>query len=190
MHDVELPHPSNDRSLVGRLVSASAMLVALSSLGIALYEARMTREHDKLSVWPYVGTYHTMTDSGTSFEVQNVGIGPAVVRSFQLRVDGKRRRDWGDVLGALGVPSLEGVPNYYSSFGRGTVILPGKQIRLFYIGAGNAARVFHREAGPRMVARVCYCSLYQDCWVVEDSASTEPREVRACADDPASEFAH
>src|SRR4051794_15201221 len=96
--EVEVPHhrsSSQRRSIVDRIVSGSAMFVALSSLAIALYEVRMMREHDRISVWPYVSAFNSDSGGVYTLNASNAGIGPALVGSFEVTVDGKAKKDWG-----------------------------------------------------------------------------------------------
>ena len=116
-----------------------------------------------------------------TFNAQNVGIGPALIRSFEISVDGKPRRNWGEVVDQLGV-DISGTPSTYSSFGMGTVLLPGAKTKLLELGPGGAREGFHRAAQPRMDARICYCSLYQQCWLVDHATAAEPQPVRACTE--------
>jgi len=187
--DVEVPHhrsSSQRRSIVDRIVSGSAMFVALSSLAIALYEVRMMREHDRISVWPYVSAFNSDSGGSYTFNVRNVGIGPALVRSFEVVVDDKPRKNWGEVLDAFAV-DLHETPSSYSTFGAGTVLLPGATSTLLSIGAGATEQAFHRSAETRMHARICYCSLYEQCWQIDETKAAQPQSVRACAE-PATPF--
>jgi len=76
----------------------------------------------------------------------------------------------------------------YSSLHRGSVILPGAEVTVLTIPAGDVAAAFWRQAQDgRVATRVCYCSLYDDCWIA-DSEADEPAPVRRCPADAASEF--
>jgi hypothetical protein len=185
----ELPHHTSNarrRSIVDRIVSGSAMFVALSSLAIALYEVRMMREHDRLSVWPYVSAFNSDSGGVYSFNVRNAGLGPALMRSFELVVDGKPRKSWGEAVELFGV-DLHGTPSSYSHIGKGVVLLPGANLRLLEIGAGAAGQAFHRAAQSRMHTRICYCSLYEQCWLLDEAKADEPQPVDRCAE-PATPF--
>lgn len=186
--EVEIPHHSASeesgarrRSIVDRIVSGSAMFVALSSLAIALYEVRMMREHDRISVWPYVTAFNSDSGGVYTFNASNAGIGPALVESFEVTVDGKPRRNWGEVIDALGV-DMSGTPSSYSSFGKGTVLLPGARSVLLSIGPGPGGQLFHAAAEPRLHPRICYCSLYEQCWLLDETQDSRPQPVRACAE--------
>ena len=177
-----IPHQSSSakrRSIVDRIVSGSAMFVALSSLVIALYEVRMMREHDRISVWPYVSAFNSDSGGTYTFNVRNAGIGPTLVRSFEVVVDDKPRKNWGEVLDGLSI-DVHGTPSTYSTFGTGTVLLPGATSTLLSIGPGAAAQAFHHAAEARMHPRICYCSLYEQCWQLDETKAAEPQPVRAC----------
>ncbi len=180
-------------ALTNRLVSASASVVAVAALGTSLYEARLNREQQRAAVWPYVAQGNTGTGSAHYARVvRNVGVGPALVRSFRVSVDGRPRRTWGDVLDALGVHVPRGGGSY-SSVGRGEVLIAGQALEIFTISDSAAAVAFARAAfggrASRLDTRICYCSLYGECWSGSSEAD-EPRPVDACppAADSAKEF--
>ena len=187
--EVEVPHhrsSSQRRSIVDRIVSGSAMFVALSSLAIALYEVRMMREHDRISVWPYVSAFNSDSGGVYTLNASNAGIGPALVGSFEVRVDGKPRKDWGEVIDALAI-DMRGTPSSYSSFGKGTVLLPGTKTSLLTIAPGPVAQAFHRASQSRMHTRICYCSLYEQCWLLDETKDPRPQPTAECAE-PATPF--
>jgi hypothetical protein len=176
-----VPEPARATALASRLFAsigaASAIIVAVCSLGITLYEARITREHQKLSVWPRLAM--SISDSGGVFTrtVVNNGLGPALVRSYQVTVDGKPMASWTAVLRTL-MPAAHGLPYVYSSFGRGSVLLPGAQLNVLTVSTDSVNRML-REAEPRVGTTVCYCSLYNECWVAR-SGETDPVAIDRC----------
>jgi hypothetical protein len=103
---------------------------------------------------------------------------------------------WGTLLmTALAVDSaalqaqVRGAGWSTSSVRPGMVLLPGSTTELVRVDTGTFARTLRRVLNSdRVRIRVCYCSLYRDCWL-SDSRALEPAEVRACpAADPALEF--
>ncbi|MBV9926560.1 MAG: hypothetical protein JOZ96_16185 [Acidobacteria bacterium] len=174
--------------LTDRIMAVSAVVVALASLVVAVYEARTNREYQKVSVWPYV-TQSNAWVPGEPYtrSVSNLGVGPALVKSFQVSVDGKPRRDWAEVSRALtGQPIPELV---YSSVHAGSVLLPERPVPLVRIPPGDAAQRFWEQAQtPRLSLRLCYCSLYEDCWLA-DTQTPDPTPTSACHPDPDTEFA-
>src|SRR5215210_6210753 len=88
--------------LTDRIMAVSAVVVALASLTVALYEARTNREYQKVSVWPYVKQSNAWVPGEPyTRNIANLGVGPALVKSFQVSVDGTPRRDWAEVSRAL-----------------------------------------------------------------------------------------
>ena len=174
--------------LTDRIMAVSAIVVALASLAVALYEARTNREYQKVSVWPYVTQSNAMVPGEPyTRNIANLGVGPALVKSFQVSVDGKPQRDWAEVSRALtGQPSPDLV---YFSIHSGSVLLPDKPVPLVKIPPGDAAQHFWEQAQtPRLSIRICYCSLYDDCWL-HDSLNEEPSPVATCRPYPDKEFA-
>ena len=66
------------------------VIVALCALWLTISESRERRKHNRLSVKPYLTTWTTSEpESGHYlFDVVNNGIGPALIKSFQIYVDG------------------------------------------------------------------------------------------------------
>jgi hypothetical protein len=173
--------------LTDRIMAVSAVVVALASLVVAVYEARTNREYQKVSVWPYVTQSNAWVPGEPySRTLSNLGVGPALVKSFQVSVDGGPRRDWAEVSRALtGRPAPELV---YYSVRAGSVLLPDKPVPLVKIPPGEAAQRFWEQAQTtRLSIRLCYCSLYDDCWV-SDTRTDQPSPVGSCPREPDKEF--
>ncbi len=163
--------------LAGRIVGASAGLIALAALATAVYTAWITRQQQKMAVWPYI--MQANSDSGGAYNrlVRNAGVGPALVRSFELRIDGTPARDWDDVFRRVGWrPPPRG--SLSSGLGPGSVLMPGQTISLLTISDSADWHRFRRAVVPRLHTIACYCSLYGECWR-DDSEEAEPRRA-AC----------
>ena len=164
------------RSFVDRVTPIAAIITAVAAVGIAVYEARITREQQKKSVWPYVMQYNTYSGQEYLRYVENVGLGPAIVSSFEIRVGDSTYTQWRPVVDAL--TGSDTARFIYSSFGDGSVLKAGDRLDLLRILAGqNAARFAARRSEVETV--VCYCSLYGDCWT-SDSEERRPKPVDSC----------
>ena len=75
----------------------ASFIVSLCAIGLTIWQALVSRRHNRLSVRPHIisrwgkrreneGTYFT-------YELMNVGLGPAMVEEFSLNVPGFSRRD-------------------------------------------------------------------------------------------------
>src|SRR6478672_9088219 len=92
--------PMRFADITNRIVSASATLIAVIALATGAYQAKLSRDQAHASVWPYL-LMGNSGNNGYSFIVQNVGIGPALVKRFDVAVDGKAMQDWANVAKAL-----------------------------------------------------------------------------------------
>lgn len=161
--------------LTDRLLSVAAGVVAVAALGTAVYTAWITRQQQRITVWPYVVQQNS--DSGGVYrrEVVNAGLGPALVRSFELQVDGRAAHDWGPAFRAAGIDTIPaGVLT--SSLGPGWVLRPGQAVDVLIIPDSAAGTKFHSRAVPHLRTVVCYCSLYGECWNA-DSRKTQPQRA-------------
>lgn len=180
MHrEVEVPHIHHAAhgGWLDRVLAIAAMLVALSSLGIAVYEARATREFHRASVWPYLTVYHSYAGDSYSYNVANAGVGPALVRSMEVFTDGKAQPTWGSVARTLLGPDAKLTGSAYSSFGRGSVLLSNGKTVLLQLPKGAGTERFASAMQQHVSVRLCYCSLFDDCWVLDDRKSEEPTSV-------------
>ena len=76
----------------------------------------------------------------------------------------------------------------YSSFHAGAVLLPDKPITVLQLPPGEDALKFSEETkGGRRSIRICYSSLFEECWL-SDSFEDYPKAVSECRSDPAKEF--
>jgi hypothetical protein len=75
------------------VVSASASIVAVIALLTALYQAKLARDQAKASIWPYLIQGNSSND-GYARIVQNVGLGPALIRGFEVTVDEHIVKNW------------------------------------------------------------------------------------------------
>ena len=98
-----------------RWLSIAAGIGAICAVAISLYQATLARQQQRASAWPYLNQSNSYVEGQLyTRQVENQGVGPA--RSgFEVCVDGRPVRTWGDAVHALtgkGDPGL-----VYSSFG-------------------------------------------------------------------------
>jgi hypothetical protein len=151
-------------------------LIALAFSGLALavgaYQTRLMQTQARASVWPYlVIDYHYRTpespNPGYALRVENNGVGPAVVRSVHVSVDGKPIQHWVQAIELLHEKEFPAVASAMFSGLRGAVIPPSTNretaIAAFETDNDKVAAAF-RDAQSRINVDICYCSIYDDCW--------------------------
>jgi len=74
---------------------AATIAIAITALGLSVWEGVQNRMHNRLSVRPILSMY-THTDLDTlSFHstIQNNGLGPAIISSYRIFLDGKELQE-------------------------------------------------------------------------------------------------
>jgi hypothetical protein len=178
--------PMQSTSRTDRLLSICAIISALAAVVIAVYEVRSTREFQRLSVWPNLVQYNShVPGQAYTRNLANNGMGPAVIRSFRVYVDGEPKTNWMAVMESL-IGEVE--PELiYSTVHPGKVVLPGTAEAILQLPAGErATRFWQAMQQGRIATHICFCSLYHDCWVAE--AGEEPQPIRGCRSGGSEEF--
>jgi hypothetical protein len=172
--------------LTDRIMAVSAIVAAVAAVLVGVYEARINREYQRISVWPRLQQSDSFMAEAYERNVTNVGNGPAIIKSVEIRVDGEIKRTWGEVIRALIGKPIPG--NITSWLHNGAVIVANKNVTTLKLAPGDDARKFWEAAQTdRLNIRICYSSLYDESWI-SDSKNEQPAPVASCTSDPAREF--
>ena len=165
-------------SLLALAATAWPGYVNQRMLKLATQEHQEERRVRSAELRPQLFTNMRWTkDEGFQIQMHNGGPGHAVLKWFTLSVDGKLLWSWTDMFSALG---LERAPPFSYSIPSPHVLYPpDKTFNLFWMQEPDAAMVLWSNS-PRIKARVCFCSLLEECWIQADeginpSESCEPR---------------
>ncbi len=172
------------------LLSLAGVFTGAVALYAALNESQAVRQQTAASVWPYVQFMinDTSDDASASFalSLNNVGVGPARMRSVQLTLAGEPVRDWQSMTAALMGTS----PRLGTEYGKASisrrVLAPGESVVAFQTAERELA-LSMQEAVYSGTARLtyCYCSIFDECWSTSSSlpADAEPiQRVEQCQD--------
>lgn len=156
------------KNLVEYLVAATAFFVSICTLGVYLYQSRLMTQQQHVSVWPYVEWYFgNLTDYHLA--AQNKGVGPAIIRKVDMRLDGKPVAD----MSALLVAVLGDRPGFVleTSTLLGRVLAPREEVMAFVIhDPKNKTRFEEQFERHQFTMQITYCSIYGDCWISEGMA--------------------
>lgn len=162
-----------------------AALIGLLALVVSGYTAVLQRQQVRAEVWPYLQP--AISQQRRVVSIENKGVGPAVVRSLRVHVDGVAMRDWPAVFDALGLPDLRDTG---ASTLNGVVMAPGESIlQLAFDDDATFARF--RAQYPRIQMTICYCSTLGECRVLDErdrNPDTRHADVAACPARGADEF--
>ncbi|HEX5960420.1 MAG TPA: hypothetical protein VFY97_04140 [Rhodanobacteraceae bacterium] len=142
------------------LAAIVASLVGLLALAVAGYTAYIQRQQVSAQVWPYL--LWANSDNQTEYMWMNKGVGPAIVKSAQVLVDGKPQHNWAAVMRSL---LLEPI-NYGQSTFNGNVLSAGETLDwLKFMDHASFQRFRDAARRAKLDFKVCYCSTLGDCWV-------------------------
>jgi hypothetical protein len=187
------PHGTGFRWLdIG--LALSAFIVSLSSLWLTVHNARTMERLVTANSYPNIDF-----DFGNEFDFQdgrglrhalylsldNSGIGSARLRSIELSFEGKPAATLSALLEicCTSEPASE-LPktNYWTSGDmRGRMVQAGKQLNLFAWpeAPGDPRWARFAQARDRIGVRVCYCSVFEECYL-RDRSNREPARLKAC----------
>jgi hypothetical protein len=176
-HPTDSFQPATRRAIRWDAVAAIiASLVGLLALVVAGYTAYVQRQQVRAQVWPYLIIGND--DLSQSLTVENKGVGPAIVRSVQIRIDGKPKPDWIHVVTALGMPPL----HFNQTTVNRDVLSPGEELQAIHFPDKKLWQRFHDAAFGRMAMDVCFCSTLDECWVSSNrnivGPATMPLQLR------------
>ncbi|HJU25471.1 MAG TPA: hypothetical protein VJ722_02230 [Rhodanobacteraceae bacterium] len=153
-----------------------ASLVGLLALVVAGYTAYIQRQQVRAQVWPYLIIGND--DLSQSLTVQNKGVGPAVVRSVEVRIDGRPQPDWIHVVAALGLPRR----HFNQTTVNRDVLSPGEELQAIHFPDKELWQRFHDAAFGRLAMDVCFCSTLDECWMSSNrnivGPATMPLQLR------------
>jgi hypothetical protein len=149
------------------IVALSALLIGLVTAFTSIYSAFIDREYARASVWPRLEIYRSFSGDAFSYGVSNNGTGPALIKYATIRNELKPIKRWGDI-------------NVFKNIRQshiGNRTLPAQQsiTPLSYKGEGIKSLL---EADKQVSIELCYCSIYQECWVID--RGNRPQPVSQC----------
>jgi hypothetical protein len=150
-------------AIIASLVGFLALVVAGYTAYIERYIAEIQTKQVQAQVWPWLVAGNN--DNERSIEVLNKGVGPAIVRSAQVFVDGKPQPDWEHVLEALNAK-----PHQYSqSTLNPNVLTPGEKVPAIQFANEDDYKRFRAAAVTHLtLVNICYCSTLDECWMYSD----------------------
>lgn len=174
-------------------IAVGALLVSALTAATLVYQTHVIGNQYAATIWPYLDATVSYPLDGESIELVNDGLGPALIRSAQLSIDGKDVPAWNNYFRILlGNRSIrrafiaalkEKDPHLSSSsIGPSTTLRPGETFQLLNLELpGISYRAFLTHT---IQMRFCYCSLNSSCWNLDvrtdASASKEPAPVSQC----------
>ena len=174
--------------------------LGVGAIAISLFSAVMTLQHGRAmekmvdqnarmvqaSTWPYVTIADSNGDAAGhrlyKIMVLNNGVGPARIESVQLSLAGKSVTDVFDLAARVAKQDGEAGPAKVMGSGIGGVIPARQSVAILTVQgptSPDALIAAFNRTRARIDVRVCYCSIFEDCWTT-NSNDPAPRQVKAC----------
>ena len=159
------------------------VFIAIVALYAALSESEATRKQTAAAVWPFVqltiNDHLSENRAEFSISLTNAGVGPARMRSMRVLLMGKPLRDWHHAMELVGESGTHRLGQSYVSR---RVLIPGETINM----VSTSDRVLVEKflgtmAQPDNSIIYCYCSIFDECWVVDSEKDLQtPDRVDEC----------
>jgi hypothetical protein len=190
--EIEKPHVHHHKTGIpwyDLALPVAALFVSFVSIFIAWHHGEVMKElvhqNEKLveaNSLPYLQLSGSNGNHVIRLSAINEGIGPAKIETAQVTVDGRPVEGVAQLLrGCCGRGDYAAVS---TSTLRGRMVRPGDSVDYVVFadasGSDAAAAAFDRaRQSDRIVTRLCYCSVFDDCWVA-DSRDPTPDPVKQC----------
>ncbi len=169
------------------LIATLALLASAAASIATVVQTSVVGRQLSASVWPYLTIENTTSATEGSVAIVNQGLGPAIIQDASLTVGGKRYTHWGGAIRAIfaSVDPRISRPTYSGTeytFGYGSVVRAGESARIIDVRSNVLfAKPLPVSASPLL--SICYCSILQQCWIVDEVSTGQPRSIRECDKD-------
>lgn len=179
------------------VIGGGVLLISLVSLFVAVNANRTQERILAASVWPSLvfGTSDAAADGSpqVSLDLLNRGTGPARVRWAELQYRGVPMANAQALLASCcGYDGAQPIELYTSSIQR-RVLGADEWVQLLRMprpAGGSALYEALPELDGNLRLRLCYCSVLDDCWLLDSGADDDPTPLRACPAPPAVLWRH
>lgn len=170
------------------LITVPTFVISIALAYATFVQAEATRKIQQSKTWPYV-SYGTsdVTEEGVeeiSFQLGNDGVGPARLKQLEFLYGGRPMETPRKFLQACCGDSPDR-PTPFMSSKFEVVLRPGETTRFIrLVKRPDNLAVWDRLEIERwnVAVRACYCSIFDDCWVM-DSRVADPQPVKVCPTD-------
>lgn len=197
--EVEVPHHSSHRGhWLDHLVGIAAISISVVSLFVAVSHGRTMEKLVAANSWPNavldweVGYSSASDGSKLSIMIRNAGVGPARIESVEIWKGSKPIRSPDELLRSIDDTKLIRLRTGDGKLAP-TVVIRSSSILGEIVAARSSQTIFSIESqsstlkarfiahANQLKSRVCYCSVFNDCYIVETGRERgRPTSVLAC----------
>jgi len=172
IEDIKPPAPGQKNKLdTGVAIGLIAILINLITLSVYIYQARIMREQLHASSWPYLEWILVFNEeAGLKLELTNNGVGPALIKDVNMKLNGKEIKPDSLFIELLGTDYFP----HLTARVENRVLSSQNSIRPFQITNHEwAEKIFVKLDSSNFEFKVCYESIYGDRWTTTGTSVTE-----------------
>lgn len=162
------PAPSSrpPRITVELLLAVAATLLSLGALLVSVVQTRIAREQQHAAVWPFLRLGSGIVDARFTFQLENKGVGPALIRRVEVHHRGRPYPSHVALLNGQLLPAFGG-SRFHVALQPGDVLKAGEELKLFEIDGDrpSAQRLDDLVDDEQFTMRITYADVYGNCWV-------------------------
>jgi len=167
------------------VIAICALLISAITGAAIVYQTRIIQSQYAATIWPYLSVdTNIVNPHHVEVVVTNDGLGPALIRSAQLFVDGRHVPSWENFTSLIAKAVPRGTVTFSSStINASSTIRPGDTHQLIAVQLAPSVppAVLKKH---RIELRFCYCSLNDSCWTLHSAVglvtAEYPQRVSSC----------
>jgi hypothetical protein len=158
-----------------KLTALMAVLIGACALGVSLYTAFLQRSQVEAQTWPFLQLWHSNGDF--SYWLSNRGVGPARIVDAKVYVDDAQVENFEEAFGKL---SGRKPADTRQSFFSRRVLAANEDVQMIQFKSLADYDVFQAN-GKRLTFQICYCSVLDDCYLLDERARSESEYITPVA---------
>jgi hypothetical protein len=163
----ESPQPKR-RIQWDRITALMAVLIGALALAVSIYTAYLQHAQVRAQTWPLLQLWQST--ASRSFSVSNRGVGPARILDAKVFVDDREVESFEEAFKALS--GSEDFPGGMQSYFARRVLAANEDVAMIQFETDADFAVF-MDGRSRIAFDLCYCSVLDDCYRINERASQE-----------------
>ncbi len=149
------------------VLSLLSLLISLCSVAFTVVQTDIMQSQQKASVWPYLEVHMGIYQNAFFLEVQNKGVGPAVVRSVVFNYKGNTYNKFDDIAVLIVNDTTFNYTNRLTRPITKYVFSASEKVRVFEASdVRHSSKLVYNTSEIQIKIR--YASIYGDEWEVND----------------------
>lgn len=148
------------------IVALLAVVIGLCTMFVYIYQARIMSKQMHMAAWPYLETNFSRTNNSFTVNVQNKGIGPAIIKKAYVVVDDVPLADTQANIDSITfiITGSRNILNGYTNL-LGRVMAPNDVVQFIEVTDSTKINNFLLAMRKHKVRlEICYCSVFEECW--------------------------